>query len=105
MARDSVYGLQPPSRAPGETCHPNDNLAPVLAVVKSVRGSGGGLLTALSVAYQVLCRLLDVAPVRAIGFDHTSQGSYAAASGVGKTLGLDDGRTATDRSARVRQMF
>jgi 2-methylcitrate dehydratase len=35
------------------------------------------LLTALAVAYQVQCRLSDVAPVRAKGFDHTTQGAYA----------------------------
>jgi 2-methylcitrate dehydratase len=48
----------------------------------------------LAVAYQVQCRLSDVAPVRAKGFDHTTQGSYAAAAGVSKALGLDQVRTA-----------
>jgi len=32
--------------------------------------------------------------VRARGFDHTTQGSYAAAAGVAKALGLDEVRTA-----------
>jgi 2-methylcitrate dehydratase len=32
-------------------------------------------MTALAVCYQVQCRLSDVAPVRAAGFDHTTQGS------------------------------
>ena len=45
-------------------------------------------------AYQVQCRLSDVAPVRAKGFDHTTQGSYAVAAGVSKALGLDEARTA-----------
>ena len=36
-------------------------------------------LAALAVAYQVQCRLSGVAPVRAKGFDHTTQGAYAAA--------------------------
>jgi 2-methylcitrate dehydratase len=52
------------------------------------------LLTALAVAYQVQCRLSDVAPVRAAGFDHTTQGSYAVAAGVSKALGLNPGQTA-----------
>ena len=56
--------------------------------------SGRELLTALAVAYQVQCRLSDVAPVRARGFDHTTQGSYAVAAGVSKALGLDKVRTA-----------
>jgi 2-methylcitrate dehydratase len=79
--------------APGETCHPSDNLAPVLAAAEYAGASGRDLLVALGVAYQVQCRLSDVAPVRARGFDHTVQGAYAAAAGVSKALGLDAGRT------------
>ena len=62
--------------AKGETCHPSDNLGAVLAASEYARGSGKDFLTALAVAYQVQCRLSDVAPVRARGFDHTTQGSY-----------------------------
>ncbi len=80
--------------ATGETCHPSDNLAPVLAAAEYAGASGRDLLVALAVAYQVQCRLSDEAPVRAKGFDHTTQGSYAAAAGVAKVLGLDAGRTA-----------
>jgi 2-methylcitrate dehydratase len=80
--------------APGETCHPSDNLAPVLAAAEYASASGRELLTALAVAYQVQCRLSDEAPVRAKGFDHTTQGSYAAAAGVAKALGLDQAGTA-----------
>ncbi|HEY7693753.1 MAG TPA: MmgE/PrpD family protein [Gaiellaceae bacterium] len=80
--------------APNETCHPSDNLAPVLAAAEYAHASGQELLTALAVAYQVQCRLSDEAPVRAKGFDHTTQGSYAAAAGVAKTLRLDERETA-----------
>jgi 2-methylcitrate dehydratase len=75
--------------APGETCHPSDNLAPVLAAAEYADASGRELLTALAVAYQVQCRLSDEAPVRAKGFDHVTQGAYAAAAGAAKALGLD----------------
>jgi 2-methylcitrate dehydratase len=78
----------------GETCHPSDNLAPVLAAVEYSNGTGRELMTALAVAYQVQCRLSDVAPVRAAGFDHTTQGAYAVAAGVSKALELDATRTA-----------
>jgi 2-methylcitrate dehydratase len=74
--------------APGETCHPSDNLAAVLAAAELSGASGADFLTALAVAYQVQCRLSDVAPVRAKGFDHTVQGAYAAAAGVAKALAL-----------------
>lgn len=80
--------------AKGETCHPSDNLAPVLAAAEYAHGHGRDLLTALAIAYQVQCRLSEVAPVRAAGFDHTTQGSYAVAAGVSKALGLDRAQTA-----------
>ncbi len=80
--------------ASGETCHPSDNLAPVLAAAEYARADGRTLLTALAVAYQVQNRLSEVAPVRAKGFDHTTQGAYAVAAGVSRALGLDEQRTA-----------
>jgi len=80
--------------AKGETCHPSDNLGAVLAACEYARGSGEDLLTALTVAYQVQCRLSDLAPVRAKGFDHTTQGAYAVAAGVAKALHLDQAKTA-----------
>jgi 2-methylcitrate dehydratase len=80
--------------APDETCHPSDNLAPVLAAAEYANASGTELLTALAVAYQVQCRLSDEAPVRAKGFDHTTQGSYAAAAGAAKALRLGEAETA-----------
>jgi 2-methylcitrate dehydratase len=80
--------------APGETCHPSDNLAPVLAACEYAHADGRTLLSALAVAYQVQCRLCEVAPVRARGFDHTTQGAYAVAAGVSRALGLDEQRAA-----------
>jgi len=75
--------------AKGETCHPSDNLGAILAAVEYANGSGKDFLTALAVAYQVQCRLSDVAPVRHKGFDHTVQGQYAASAGAAKALQLD----------------
>jgi 2-methylcitrate dehydratase len=80
--------------AKNETCHPSDNLGAVLAACEYARGRGKALLTALAVVYQVQCRLSDVAPVRAKGFDHTTQGAYAVAAGVAKALGLTQEQTA-----------
>lgn len=74
--------------AKGETCHPSDNLGAVLAASESVDGTGQELLTAFAVAYQVHSRLSDEAPVRAAGFDHTTQGAYAAAASAAKALRL-----------------
>lgn len=71
-----------------ETCHPSDNLGAILASAEMQQASGASFLTALAVAYQVQTRLSDVAPVRDRGFDHTTQGAYAAAAGVAKALAL-----------------
>ena len=79
--------------AKGETCHPSDNLGAVLAACEYADRGGKELLAALAVAYQVQCRLSDVAPVRAKGFDHTTQGSFAVAAGVSRALGLDQRKT------------
>jgi 2-methylcitrate dehydratase len=80
--------------APGETCHPSDHLGAVLAAGEHAGLDGRELLTALAVAYQVHCRLSDVAPVRDRGFDHTTQGTFATAAGVARALGLDEEETA-----------
>jgi 2-methylcitrate dehydratase len=72
-----------------ETCHPSDNLGAVLAASEYAHRNGREFLTALAIAYQVQCRLSDVAPVRAKGFDHTTQGAYAVAASVARALGLD----------------
>jgi 2-methylcitrate dehydratase len=80
--------------AKGETCHPSDNIGAVLAASEYSLASGRQFLTALAVAYQVQCRLSDVAPVRSRGFDHTTQGAFAAAAGAAKALELSASRIA-----------
>ena len=80
--------------AKGETCHPSDNLGAVLAAAEYADASGRDFLAALALAYQVQCRLSDVAPVRDAGFDHVTQGAYAVAAGCARALGLDAVRTA-----------
>ena len=45
------------------TAHPSDNLAPVLAAAEYAGGSGRDFMAALALAYQVQCRLCDVAEV------------------------------------------
>jgi 2-methylcitrate dehydratase len=80
--------------AKGETCHPSDNLGAILAAGEWAGSTGQDLMTALAVAYQIQCRLSEVAPVRARGFDHTVQGAYAVAAGISKVLGLNPVQTA-----------
>jgi 2-methylcitrate dehydratase len=80
--------------AKGESCHPSDNLGAALAASEYAGREGKDFLTALALAYQVQGRLAEVAPVRAKGFDHTTQGAYAVAAGVARALGLDRAQTA-----------
>ncbi|MEP6590442.1 MAG: MmgE/PrpD family protein [Gemmatimonadota bacterium] len=80
--------------AKGETCHPSDNFGAVLAAAEYADAHGRDLLTALAVAYQVQCRLSDVAPVRDAGFDHVTQGTYAVAAGTARALGLAEDQAA-----------
>src|SRR5262245_53928382 len=58
--------------ARGETCHPSDNLGAVLAASEWANVTGRDFLTGLALAYQIQCRLCDVAPVRDRGFDHVT---------------------------------
>ncbi|MGE5313723.1 MAG: MmgE/PrpD family protein [Acidobacteriota bacterium] len=80
--------------AKGETCHPSDNIGCVLAASQYADRTGREFLAALALAYQIQCRLSDEAPVRAKGFDHTTQGAYAASAAVAKALGLSEEKTA-----------
>jgi 2-methylcitrate dehydratase len=80
--------------APGETCHPSDNIGAALAAAQYADAHGRDLLAALAAAYQVHCRLSDEAPVRWRQFDHVTTGSYAAAAGASRALGLNAEETA-----------
>src|SRR5690625_97824 len=77
-----------------ETCHPSDNIGSVLSATQYADGNGRDFLAALAIAYQVQCRLSDVAPVRDKGFDHTVQGAYGAAAGAAYGLRLTEKQTA-----------
>ncbi len=80
--------------AKGETCHPSDNIGSVLAAAEYAQRDGKDFLTALAIAYQIQCRLSDIAPVRDRGFDHTVQGAFASAAGASYALRLNSAQTA-----------
>src|SRR5699024_1450551 len=74
--------------AKGGTNHPSADFRAARAAAGSGNASGAELLAALAVAYRIHTRLADVAPVRAKGFDHTTQGAFAAAAAAAKALRL-----------------
>jgi 2-methylcitrate dehydratase len=74
--------------AKGESCHPSDNFGAVLAAADYVDASGEDFMSALAIAYQVQCRLVEEGPITPRGFDHTTQLAYSIAAGVGRLLSL-----------------
>ncbi len=78
----------------GQTCHPSDNLGSVLAACEYSKAGGKEFLTALAIAYEIQCRLIDAAPAEKLGFDHVIHLSYSAAAGVAKGLGLGKAKIA-----------
>jgi 2-methylcitrate dehydratase len=81
--------------APGEACHPSDNIAVVLAGAELAGASGKDLLTALLVAYQVQCEMTDAGvPIMKSGFDHTIQLAISQTAGLCRVLGLSQQQAA-----------
>lgn len=75
--------------APGETPHPSDNIASVMACAEHAGSDGKEVIEAVGVAYEVQRELAYNAPVRDRGFDHVTHTVISAAAGSGKVLGLD----------------
>ncbi len=75
--------------APGETPHPSDNIAAVVATGEARGASGADLLAAIGVSYEVQGELAWNAPVRDRGWDHVTHTVVSAACGAGHVAGLD----------------
>ena len=69
------------------TGHPSDMIPGVLAVAGSHRANGRAVITAITAAYEVFCRLADEVPLK--GWDQGMFAAIGAACGIGKILGLD----------------
>ena len=74
---------------PGQSFHPSDNFAAVLAASELAGASGRQLLTALAVAYQVQANFSQRAPLQEKGFDHVSHLAFSIPAAVTNALGLD----------------
>jgi 2-methylcitrate dehydratase len=70
--------------------HPSDNIAPCLAVAEAERASVLELLTAIAVAYEVNCRLVDALDVGARGWDPPVLGLPAVALATGRLMKLNE---------------
>lgn len=76
------------------TCHPSDNIGPLLAASQFKPTSGKDFLTAMAVAYQLECRLVLEIPVMKEGIDHTLLLGYSITAGLSRLLGLTVEQTA-----------
>ena len=69
------------------TGHPSDMIPAVLAVAGGRRTNGRAVITAITAAYEVFCRLADQLYLK--GWDQGIFAAIGAACGAGKILGLD----------------
>jgi len=76
------------------TCHPSDNIGPLLAVAQFGPISGKDFLAAMAVAYQIECRLVLEIPVMKEGIDHTLLLGYSMTAGIARLLNLTEQQTA-----------
>jgi len=69
--------------------HPSDYLPAILAVSESFELSGQKFITALTAAYEIMCRFTDNVPFNEAGWDQPVTGSIATALAAGKLMGLE----------------
>lgn len=76
------------------TCHPSDNIGGLLAAAQFRPTSGKEFLTAMAIAYQIECRLVEEIPVMIEGIDHTLLLGYSMTAGIARLAGLTVEQTA-----------
>ncbi len=76
-----------------EPAHPSDNLAAILAAGETAHASGKLVIQAMTLAYEIQCRLCDAAALRPRGWDHVTYGPISSALGIAKTLQLSEAQT------------
>ncbi len=72
----------------GLSGHPSDNIAACLAVAEAERASAAELVTAIVLAYEINCRLIDAFDVTTRGWDSPVFGLPAVALAAGKLMRL-----------------
>jgi|SRR5665213_1805559 len=69
--------------------HPSDHIAPCLAVAEAERAGARDLITAIVLAYEVNCRLVDDLDIAARGWDPPVMSLPAVALAAGRLMKLD----------------
>jgi 2-methylcitrate dehydratase len=76
------------------TCHPSDNIGSLLAACWHRRISGKEFLTAMAIAYEIECRLVEEIPVMIEGIDHTLFLAYSITGALSRLFRLTKEQTA-----------
>jgi 2-methylcitrate dehydratase len=72
--------------------HPSDHIAPCLAVAEAERANGKDLITAIVIAYEVNCRLVDALDIATRGWDPPVMSLPAVALAAGRLMKLSPGQ-------------
>ena len=78
----------------GESGHPSDSIAAVLAAAEAAGRGGKDAITATVLAYEVFCRICDQADLKPLGFDHVTVGCMASTAAAARLLGLPERKIA-----------
>ena len=71
-----------------EPAHPSDNIPACLAVSETLHAHGRRLIEAITLSYEVQCRLCDASALRPRGWDHVTYGAFSTAVATAKLLSL-----------------
>lgn len=72
-----------------EAAHPSCNIGALLAAAAANGSSGRDLLLTIVLAYEIQCRLCDLASFTGNGFDHVNYGLVSVPLAVGRLMDLD----------------
>lgn len=78
----------------GESGHPSDSIAAVLAAADRMKRNGKDAIVATVLAYEVFCRICDVADLKPLGFDHVTVGGMASTAAAARLFGLSQQQAA-----------
>jgi 2-methylcitrate dehydratase len=77
-----------PQRAGSQSAHPSDQIAACLAVAQAEKATASELITAIVLAYEINCRLVDAIDLSERGWDPPVLSLPAAALAAGKLMKL-----------------
>ena len=69
-----------------ESGHPSDSIAATLAGAELAGAGGRRFIAATAVAYEAFCRFGDAFNIRALGFDHVTNGAIASSLGAARAM-------------------